>query len=182
MFQRPLISILIFCISAWSIFYVYQNTLLSKVSESDILVPKTSNVFRDDRRNSFMSSDANYNRLQARSEALSSPHLLLRNATNVLSDHRDRHEPAPVNTSTHLATTFRADNASNSEGEVHMLYIMNIPRGPKCKHQYLLRPLVCISTSQSATDTVRVNVLDTWNQLVKRMLQALLKIYPRFNA
>lgn len=169
---------------------MYKSTMaISKVSESSILVPKTSNVYKDESRNSFMSSNADHSRLQARSTALSSPHLLLKNATRNVSTHgaskylyRDRHEPEPVNTSTNLATTFRAENAGNAEGEVHVIYIMNTPRGQKCKHQYLLRPLVCISTSQSATDTVRVNVLETWDQLGKRMLQALPAIYSRFNA
>jgi hypothetical protein len=45
-----------------------------------------------------------------------------------------------------------------------------------------LQPLVCISTTESATRIVRVDVPDNWAQLGKRMLLALPQVYARYNA
>jgi len=63
-----------------------------------------------------------------------------------------------------------------------VLYVMNIPAGAACRHKNNVRPLVCISTSESGARIVRVKGPDVWSQLGQRMLQALPQIYARHNA
>eukprot|EP00277_Geminigera_cryophila_P044027 CAMPEP_0173082002 /NCGR_PEP_ID=MMETSP1102-20130122/17814_1 /TAXON_ID=49646 /ORGANISM="Geminigera sp., Strain Caron Lab Isolate" /LENGTH=558 /DNA_ID=CAMNT_0013957101 /DNA_START=154 /DNA_END=1830 /DNA_ORIENTATION=+ len=63
-----------------------------------------------------------------------------------------------------------------------VLYILNIPGESKCKHKSDLHPLVCISTSKSGPNIVKVDVLDNWSQLGRRLLLALPQISSKYNA
>jgi hypothetical protein len=84
-----------------------------------------------------------------------------------------------------LAAVVVADQRRHLQDSVptpFVLFIMNIPAGSACKHMNNLQPLVCISTTESATRIVRVDVPDNWAQLGKRMLLALPQVYARYNA
>ena len=86
---------------------------------------------------------------------------------------------------TSLPTVVVADQRRDRRNTVptpYILFIMNIPAGATCRHMNNLQPLVCISTSESTTRIVRVDVPDNWAQLGRRMLLALPQIYARYNA
>jgi len=63
-----------------------------------------------------------------------------------------------------------------------VLYILNIPGKIRCQHKSDLHPLVCISTSRSGPNIVKVDVLDNWSQLGRRLLLALPVIHSKYKA